>query len=60
MHDLTTYDTQVSLTDFYSNRTNDIASARAPVRNMLHPTIGIMKMEVFEMNLKGRSRWNSE
>jgi hypothetical protein len=29
-------------------------SPRPPVKNIDHPTIGIMKFDVLEMNLKGR------
>ena len=32
------------------------SSPSLPVRNMLQPTIGIMKMEDLEMNLNGRLR----
>jgi hypothetical protein len=30
------------------------------VRNMDQPTMGMRKLEVFEMNLKGRFRWKRE
>ena len=30
-----------------------------PVRNMLQPTMGMKKLEVFDTNLKGRSKWKS-
>jgi hypothetical protein len=30
-----------------------------PVRNMDHPMMGMRKLEVLEMNLKSRCRWNS-
>ena len=30
----------------------------APVRNMLHPTMGMKKMLVLDTNLKLRLRWN--
>jgi hypothetical protein len=32
--------------------------ARAPVRNMLQPMMGIRKLLVLEMNLKSRFKWN--
>ena len=36
-------------------------SARfTPVRNMLQPTIGMKKMLVLEINLKGRLMWKRE
>ena len=35
------------------------ASLDAPVRNMDQPMMGIRKLEVLEMNLKSRCRWNS-
>jgi hypothetical protein len=30
-----------------------------PVRNMLHPMMGMKNMDVLDTNLKGRFKWNS-